>query len=121
MPRIDFSSLLLEMEQINSVVTGVLEFLSRHPGAYIVIAAFVAGLFGIAKAFVSRGGLDWLIKRKKRTLVARLKRICPHVIVECRGGTVFIESLCNSVGSNPWGTCRLCGKNIHTSGTTLSG
>ncbi len=98
------------MEQINSVVTGALEFLSSHPGAYLVIAALVAGLFGIAKAFVSRGGLDWLIKRKRRTLVARLKRICPHIEVECRNGTAFVESLCNSVGSSPWVTCRLCGR-----------
>ena len=98
------------MEQINSVVTGVLDFLSRHSGAFIVIAAVVAGLFGIATAFISRGGLDWLIKKRKRTLVAKLKRICPHVMVECRDGTVFVESLCNSVGSNPWLTCRLCGK-----------
>ena len=99
-----------DMEQSYSLVDDALAFLSMNPAAYAVVATIVGGPFIIVAAYISRGGSGRRLDRKRRKLISQLKKTCPHIIVERSGGMVRIQSLCSSVGSNPWSTCNLCGK-----------
>ena len=99
-----------KLGHLDLVVEDILEPLSKHPDDYEIIAAIVAGLFIIGAAFISRREPNRRLDRKKSKLRGKLKRTCPHVEAMRYDGTVFIYSLCNSVGQNPWLTCSLCGK-----------
>ena len=99
-----------KMEQLGSVLEDVLGFLSEHSGEPAVIAAIVGGLFALAAAVILRGGSGRRLDAKKSKLRTKLKQCCPHIEVTNRDGTVLVSSLCNSVGSNPWVTCGLCGR-----------
>ena len=78
--------------------------------AGVVIAAVITGLFKLAAAFISRSNADRRLKIKRDRLRDELKQICPHIQINNRDDVVLIESLCDSVGPNPWVTCRVCGK-----------
>ena len=60
-------------------------------------------------AFISRGGSDRRLERKRNRLRARLKHTCPHVEVDYHDGELMIDSLCFSVAGNRWWRCILCG------------
>ena len=89
-------------------MTDILEYLSKNPDAYAVIAAVVAGICVIAAALISRRGPNWRLNRRREKVRKKLKETCLHVRVELSDGTDRVDSLCSSVGSNPWVTCRLC-------------
>ena len=95
----------------------ILEFLSTNSsnpaliGAVgLVTAAVIAGFFKIAVAFISRDNSDRQLKFKRARLRDELKQICPHIQIDSRNDMLLIESLCDSVGQNPWVTCRVCEK-----------
>ena len=98
------------MDQLCSIVSDLLQFLSANPGAYAVVATIVGSPFIIVAALIARDNSGRKIKRKRNRLIAKLKRTCPHIDVKHVGRVVHVESLCTSVGNNPWRTCTLCGK-----------
>ena len=98
------------MDQLHSIVADLLAYLSANPGAYAVVATIVGGPFVIVAALIARDNSGRKLERRRKRLISKLKGTCPHINVEHIGGEVYVESLCNSVGDNPWSTCTLCGK-----------
>ena len=77
-----------------------------------VIAAVIVGLCAVAAAFISREGRSKTKRRRKKRLRDQLKKICPHVAYVSCDNSVQADSLCVSLGSNPWVTCRVCSKSF---------
>ena len=90
------------------MVENALGLLSQHPALGPVIAAVVLGVCGVIGAFISRGGSDRRLKRRRNKLDARLKLSCPHVEVDYSDGKLSIVSLCFSVAERQWWMCMIC-------------